>query len=347
MECIGQVFASNGIGVSLRIGASLRVAAAGLALTFASGCASDDSGGPTPIDSGASIPPISMDSGTDDPGSAQNDSGVQADVGTIPDGAGAGPDGSMDASVPNDGGMTPDGGNSTSSDCRNSSALFCEDFESLPLGPASSNQWSTEGNGSLTIDDARTFGDRSLRIETQFNGFAFLDIPFSPPNNSFHARMMVYVEAFPSAPDWAHYTLVEITGSGSSERIRPVGGQFVPPSAGGPGDFWGIGADGGATGDWRDWRLSAPSVPGRWLCIQWNMQASNNFIRLTIDDVQNDELTADTTRHGGNEVDFVFPDIDRVKVGWQLYQGGSTPSEFRLWIDNIVFDDQPVACPPR
>jgi hypothetical protein len=58
--------------------------------------------------------------------------------------------------------------------------------------------------------------------------------------------MRLRVDAFPTGPDWAHFTLVEATGTGSSEIVRPVGGQYAPTV---PGIFWGVGADGGPTGD--------------------------------------------------------------------------------------------------
>jgi len=223
--------------------------------------------------------------------------------------------------------------------------LFCEDFESLATGDPSSDTWSAVGNGSLTIVDDRTFaGERALQVHTDENGWAFMRVPFSPPGNSFFGRMRVWVSEFPSAPNWAHYTLVELRGSGGGTRVRPVGGQFVPESSGGPGAFWGIGADGGPTGDWTNWRLSAPSEGGRWLCVEWELDASDNFIRLSVDGTDDEALTVDTTDHGGADVDFVFPTFDEVFLGWQLYQGGPTPNAYDVWIDDVVFDTTRVGC---
>ena len=230
--------------------------------------------------------------------------------------------------------------------CTGSNALFCEDFESLALGPANSPRWSgvTSNTGSLTIDDTRARGAQSLLSHTEGGTWAFIRIPFAPPNNSFFGRVYVYVTEFPTAPDWAHFTLVEAAGA-EPGFIRPIGGQFVPQFAGGPGSFWGIGSDGGPTGDWTDWRLSAPTESGRWLCMEFELDANDNRIQVWIDGVANPELSVTTAQHGGNQVDFVFPTFDRVTVGWQLYQPGPTPPAFDVWLDDIVFDAQQVGCP--
>lgn len=59
-----------------------------------------------------------------------------------------------------------------------------------------------------------------------------------------------------------HYTLVEQTGEGAG-RIRPVSGQYVPFEG---GAFWGIGSDGGPTGDWTN-------------CVEGEMDDTADFIR--------------------------------------------------------------------
>lgn len=224
--------------------------------------------------------------------------------------------------------------------CAGIDALFCEDFEDLAEGPAASGRWTTEGSGTLTIDSEHARGARAVHVHTDENGSAFLRLAFTPPGDSYFGRMYLWVTAFPSAPDWAHYTLVEQTGEGAG-RIRPVGGQYVPFEG---GAFWGIGSDGGPTGDWTDWRTSAPSEAGRWVCVEWEMDDAEAFIRLTLDGVPNDDLTVDRRHHGGADVDLVFPRFDSLRVGWQLYQGGPTPSQFDLWIDDLVLATERVGC---
>ncbi|GGM17804.1 MULTISPECIES: hypothetical protein [Micromonospora] len=220
--------------------------------------------------------------------------------------------------------------------------LFCEDFERLPTGGASSLNWGIDTrNGTLTVERAKR-GNQVLHVRTVDNGRAFLRVDdFAAPGNRFYGRMRLRVDAFPTAPDWAHFTLVEATGTGSAEVVRPIGGQYAPTV---PGVFWGVGADGGPTGDWTNWRESAPVVEDTWQCVEWKLDRADNRVAVWIDGVANPELTASTHDHGGNDVPFVLPTVDTVKIGWQLYQGGTTPAEFDLWIDDIALSSTRLGC---
>ncbi|QCB92527.1 hypothetical protein [Cellulomonas shaoxiangyii] len=247
-----------------------------------------------------------------------------------------------------DGGATLDGGrggHGPRTVCADRSLLFCEDFEALPTGGAATMRWGVDTrNGTLTVERVRT--DRrgpqakALRVHTADNGRAFMVVPVDPPDNSFYGRIRVRVEEFPTAPDWAHYTLVEASGVGAGV-VRPVGGQYAPTV---PGVFWGVGSDGGPTGDWTSWQESSPSVADRWQCIEWQLDASDNRVQVWIDGDLQEELTVDTETAGGADVPFVFPDVTEVKVGWQLYQGGTTPAEFDLWLDDVAFGTEQIGC---
>jgi hypothetical protein len=105
-----------------------------------------------------------------------------------------------------------------------------------------------------------------LRIEAQGGGRAYIRVsPFVPPDNSFFGRLYIWVTEFPSAPDFAHFTLVEAAAA-TAGLIRPIGGQYIPePTAG--ESLWGVGSDGGATGDWTNWRVTTPTEAGRWICL--------------------------------------------------------------------------------
>ncbi|MFC0532749.1 hypothetical protein [Phytohabitans kaempferiae] len=224
--------------------------------------------------------------------------------------------------------------------CKDRALLFCEDFERLPLGGAASLDWGIDTkHGTLTVERHR--GDRVLRVHTEGNGRAFLKVDdFAPPGNSFFGRVRLRVAAFPTAPDWAHYTLVEATGQGP-EIVRPLGGQYVPTL---DRALWGVGADGGPTGDWTNWRESTPSVAGRWQCVEWRADARDNRVDVWIDGVHQPDLTVTTTEHGGNPVDFVFPRFDTVKIGWQLYQGDPTPSAYDVLFDDIALATKRIGC---
>jgi hypothetical protein len=241
-------------------------------------------------------------------------------------------------------------GNAGRGPCTGADLLFCEDFDGLPTGGGSSLNWGIDTrNGTLTVERRGVRGgghgrggNKVLRVHTEDNGRAFLRVDdFSAPGNRFFGRMRLRVDAFPTAPDWAHFTLVEATGSGSSEVVRPIGGQYVPTL---DRSLWGVGADGGPTGDWTNWRESAPVVEDRWQCVEWQLDAADNRVAVWWDGVANPELTASTNSHGGNQVPFVLPTVDTVKIGWQLYQGGTTPERFDLWIDDLALGTSRLGC---
>ncbi|MFC6094243.1 hypothetical protein [Saccharothrix lopnurensis] len=223
--------------------------------------------------------------------------------------------------------------------CAKTDLLFCEDFQRVPTGAGTSLNWGVDTrNGSLEVERDRR-GQKVLHVRTERNGRAFLKVDgFAAPGNSFYGRVRVKVEAFPTAPDWAHYTLIEATGDGP-EVVRPLGGQYVPTL---DRTLWGVGADGGPTGDWTNWRESAPSEAGRWQCVEWRMDASDNRVELWFDGKPKPDLTVSTREHGGNQVDFLFPRFDTVKIGWQLYQ----PNEgsYDLWFDDIALGTKRIGC---
>lgn len=223
--------------------------------------------------------------------------------------------------------------------CGGPERLFCEDFQSLPPGGATSLDWGVDTRyGTLTVEELRR-GQRVLHVHTESNGRAFLRVDdFAAPGNSFYGRVRIRVDAFPRQPDWAHYTLIEATGEGP-EIVRPLGGQYVPTL---DQVLWGVGADGGPTGDWTDWQESAPSREDVWQCVEWRMVAADNRIELWFDGVPQPDLTVSTDDHGGNDVPFLFPRFDTIKFGWQLYQPND--GAYDLWLDDIALDTRRIGC---
>jgi hypothetical protein len=239
-------------------------------------------------------------------------------------------------------GTATDAAPATAATCATPGLLFCDDFEDTPLGPAASARWTTDAQaGALTIDGAHARGARALHVHTDGNGRAMIRVPgFAPPGNSFWGRAQIWVTAFPTAPDYAHFTMVEAAGNGGGV-VRPIGGQYIP-SAG--TSLWGVGADGGPTGDWTRWQPAAPALAGRWLCMEWQLRAADDGIDVWIDGLARPELSVARTAHGGASVDFVFPAFTQIWFGWWLYQGGPTPSQYDLWFDDIALGTTRLGC---
>lgn len=208
----------------------------------------------------------------------------------------------------------------------------------------STAKWTTEVStgtaaGTLTIDAMHARGQKALHVHTTSNGRGLIHVKnFAPPSNSFHGRMWMYIDAFPSAPNYAHFTLVEAIGTGNATKVRPIGGQYIDNGA-----FWGPGSDGGPTGDWTNWQKSAPAAAAKWVCIQWQMDASKNGITISIDGKANADLSVDTKKHG-NSGDFIFPTFNDIWFGWWLYQAGPTPDHFDLWLDDLALGTSAIPC---
>ncbi|MCX5263024.1 hypothetical protein [Streptomyces sp. NBC_00199] len=222
-----------------------------------------------------------------------------------------------------------------------------EDFDRLPLGPVTAGHgWTTDAkDGSLTVEPSSTGHGRELRLHTEGNGRAFLVLSdLAPAGNSFWARLRLRVDGFPTAPDWAHWTVAEASGSDAPTLVRPLGGQYVPTSQ---ANFWGVGSDLGPTGDWTAWRTSAPATAATWACVEFHLDATDNRVTVYQDGVERSDLTVSTKEHGGSADDFVFPRFDKLKLGWQLYQAGPTPSSYDVRMDDVALSTRRVGgCAP-
>lgn len=215
-------------------------------------------------------------------------------------------------------------------------SLVRENFDRLPLGPVTEGPgWTTDtSDGTLAVVPGSTGHGRELLIRTEGNGRAFLvfDDP-APEGNSLWGRVRLRVGGFPTAPDWAHWTIAEASGADSPTLVRPLGGQYAPTDG---GNFWGVGSDLGPTGDWTSWKTSSPAVGGAWQCVEFHLDATDNRVTVYLDGVEQSALTVSTKVHGGTADDFVFPTFDKLKLGWQLYQADPTPSSYDIRMDDIA-----------
>src|SRR5690606_29563759 len=220
---------------------------------------------------------------------------------------------------------------------------LCEDFEAEALD---TDVWGVRGPAP-SIDDTRAArGSRSAHFHTLDNGLSYIEqtLTFPAAGNRYFARLFVYFENMPTAPEWAHWSIAGALGSGTDAEIR-VGGQYDNVI-----NRFGVGSDYGPTGDWTildgDPAGSPREVPVReWICVEWLHDGSAHETRFYWDGVEHTSLFTSADDHGGDDAEqYLLPEFESVWVGWWLYQPDTEPGEFDVWIDEVVFDDEGVGC---
>jgi hypothetical protein len=223
--------------------------------------------------------------------------------------------------------------------------LLCDGFES---GEIDDGIWKVVTGAAADVveissgDAAR--GDYSVHISTQ-NGYGFLEnrSAFPVANNDYFGRMFIKVAQY-STVDWAHWTIAEAAGTGDGSLIR-VGGQYVTDSS---VNRWGVGSDGGPTGDWTTHdgdpagAVEEPAV-AQWVCVEWQHQGSENTTRFWVDGSEHPSLMTTATMHGGAGVDYVLPEFQSLWFGWYQYQDDDT-LRFDVFIDELAIDDERIGC---
>jgi len=223
-------------------------------------------------------------------------------------------------------------------------ALFCENFESYPVGglPAGA-PWANEtgGGATLSIDGTNVRGTRSLHVRTADGGHGYIRVNnFSPPGNSFFGRVQLLVNSFPTSPDYAHFVLVEATGAGGG-LVRPVGGQYIPGQ--GATALWGVGNDQGGSGDWTSWQPTVPTASARWICYEWQMRAADNNIDVWLDGVAQPALSVSSTnRRDYNGARFSFPTFNTIWFGWWQFQASNTVRD--VYLDDLALATTRIGC---
>lgn len=225
--------------------------------------------------------------------------------------------------------------------CAKLNAQLCEDFES---GTLDKTTWEVGGNAPVIEQSKSMRGARSAHFHADQNGFSFIKEKktFPAVNNTFWGRMFFYIDALPVTPDYAHFTIVEAEGSGDSSRVRE-GGQYRK---------FGVGTDGGPTGDWTNidadpTKATAKEIPEKqWMCIEWLYKGDTDETRFFWDGVEHPSLyTFPKVKHGANSaVEYNLPNFESVWVGWWMYQSNPTPDHFDVWIDEIAIDKDRIGC---
>jgi len=250
-------------------------------------------------------------------------------------------------------------------------ATFCDDFESYAAGAQPGGSWTTRTTlGAVVVDDTQArSGSRSVKLTTQAktsDGIktAFIRLGGAPvfpsPGNVLYGRMMVRLEAAPTAS--VHWTMIQ--GSGvvpgqSYHAYYRYGGQLPVLAVDGTflgsqlmanydtPDSYPIGSGTGPASDC--WHHSSKTVlpTGKWSCLEWKFDGGNNEMTLSLDGVALPDLTVTGTGDGcvNATPDFVWaaPVFDHLDLGWESYQADDART---FWIDDVAVSSAPIGCPP-
>ena len=214
--------------------------------------------------------------------------------------------------------------------CATAGVALCEDFEN-GLDAA---LWTTTRSGDATIEiDAAhpARGSKALHIKTAGSGYAYITEKKSFPatNNILYGRMFLYL-GDPFATD-GHFTLAEGAGTGVPAKIR-FGGQ---------NKVFGVGTDGGESGDWTD-KDDKPIAAQTFICTEFQFKADTNEFHVWVDDLERPLLNRGVMQHEK----FAMPTFNSLWFGYWLY-AGSIPGQMEaqeLWIDEIAVDFKPIGC---
>jgi hypothetical protein len=229
--------------------------------------------------------------------------------------------------------------------CQARSFLLCDGFETTSIDSA---LWTIEKNGANVVElsqETAARGAQSVHIKAE-NGFGYLKNTsvFPVPSNNYFGRMFLRVKRF-STVSYAHWTVAEAAGKGDGSLIR-VGGQYADHFG---ANRYGVGSDGGPTGDWTLHDadpLGKPEEPpiSTWICLEWEHRGSENVTRFFVDGVEHPSLATSETQHGGEDprVKYVLPEVTSLWFGWWQYQ--SDPEPFDVWIDELAIDTARIGC---
>jgi hypothetical protein len=212
--------------------------------------------------------------------------------------------------------------------CDTSLAL-CESFEN----GLDTNLWKTSKSGDATIavDEVHAArGSKALHVKTAAGGgsnFAYITETktFPATNNTLYGRMFVWFEDALTTD--GHYSLAEGAGSNNSAKIR-FGGQYKA---------FGVGTDGGNSGDWTDSERTKPVTTQSWLCLEFEFDGPASTFHVWWDDLERTALASGPSKHAS----FAMPTFNSLWFGYWMYNLAE-PQE--IWIDEIAVDYKPIGC---
>jgi Cip1-like, core domain len=193
--------------------------------------------------------------------------------------------------------------------------------------------WKTTkaGDATVVVDEVHAArGTKALHVKTTAGGgsnFAYIKETktFPATNNVLYGRMFVWFEDALTTD--GHFSLAEGAGTGTAAVIR-FGGQFKA---------FGVGTDGGDSGDWTDSDRTKLVPTQTWICAEFQFDGPNNTFHVWWDDMERPMLASGPGKHAS----FTMPAFNSLWFGWWMYNIAE-PQE--IWIDEIAVDYKPIGC---
>jgi hypothetical protein len=285
------------------------------------------------------------------------------------DGGGSNNDGASDSGVGTDTGAIPnDAGSDAGAPNPCGSALFCETFDTYSsvttvadkqkFGPwtaalntgatmALDGAHTTSGADALHvhIDNAATAGGRLYAYAS--GGQAI----FAGAPTHIYGRMMMYINPNGTSVHWTFFGEdgpAATTDDGGAGRNASYIMSSLPKSNVNTYSFvYGLSAQ-GADGYHDCSSQSMTSMPSTWSCVSFEMDSSARKLRMYQDGGATPILSVDD--HGANCVAptpvtdaWYGPAMADMFVGAWSFHAMNAPLD--VWIDDLVVDTKPVACP--
>jgi hypothetical protein len=260
------------------------------------------------------------------------------------------------------------------------SALLCDNFEEYtfvamnpPLLDELVPNWAQyKFHGYPRVDPSKPYlGKQSATMDTEAGSYRFAGLIHDTPDGvaavplAHFGRVMVFLKALPSTSQW---TIIELSGllAGSKTELATYGIGGVGPRAGlsyteRPRQ---VSGDGGielraggpqsamenalATANCTKNADSVDFPVAKWVCVEWNIDATKNEMHLWLDQPQAavDALGSGaacvapapaTTAWRGPEM------FTKVALDWEAYDSDSPQQQ--VWFDELAIGEKRIGCP--
>lgn len=221
--------------------------------------------------------------------------------------------------------------------CSAPGLLFCDDFESHPLGAAFGAPWSTVGVGgssAITVDDSvpAYSGTHSVLTHPDSASFQTLLVYHDPAvlpvaSARFYLRAQIRFGA-PMSPMHNTFLIADLfsaPGAGMTTRVGEDN-QMLMMSVGGDAHTY--------LSNQSYYQNMLPGVQfpaGSWVCFEWMSDASNGSFDVWINGKEVPDMRVTSLTH---------ENYDTLRFGFEKYAGPVTD----IWWDDIAIGTQQIGC---